>query len=775
MITSERRKSRTITNVKRINDTLTLASEYGFLQLIPQNETILRIVFTACEQASPSFGVGISYKENYPDWDYEELENTVILKTKALTAEVTKETGRIQYFDSKMRLLLAEREYESRILDEFDSYKTVETDDAETENIATADGVKLRIKSAKTVFDKKLYRTKLNLKWQDDEALFGLGQFPEGVLSLRGTSQYLYQANMNIAVPFLISTAGYGLLLATGSPSIFQDTAYGSYLQAEADVQMDYYIIAGNYQEIIKGYRLLTGKAPMFPKWAFGYLQSQERYETAEELIETADEYRKRGIKLSCLILDWFTWEENQWGQKTFDPKRFPDPSEMMRKLHEKDVRLMISIWPNMHSTTPNYAEMREKGLLFPLSDLYDTFNEEARKLYWKQANEGIFSHGLDAWWCDSSEPITPEWMKTEEPEPTGAYYEFTEAAAKLFPRELGNTFGLYHAKGIYEGQRGTCDDKRVVNLTRSGYTGQQKYGTILWSGDISASWDVLRKQIVAGLQLCACGFPYWTLDIGAFFVKKGKHWYWNGNYEEGTSDLGYRELYVRWFQYGAFLPVFRAHGTDIRREVWAFGEAGEPFYDALVSAIDLRYQLMPYIYSLAAAVWYDDATIIRFLAFDFPEDKEAVKIGDQYMFGNALMVCPVLSPMYYESGSKPIDNAAFTRRVYLPEGCMWYDFWTNEKFSGGSWITAKADIGRIPLFVREGSIIPMEGTLRIYSGANGDFMLYEDDGDGYGYERGEYILKKLSWDESKKTLSEELVHNGKIKHSPIGMKQEII
>lgn len=781
MIHPVKRKSRSITSVRKTRSSLLLSSEYGLLQIAPKSETIVRIIFTGREAPSPDIGAGIVNDALYTEWEYEETDVAVTLRTKALTVTAAKKTGSIHYCRADGTLILSERSYESHILEEYDSYKTVEDENAETESIVTPDGVKQRIKTASKVLDKKLYRTRLNLNWQEDEALFGLGQSPEGTLNLRGTTQYLHQANMKIAVPFLLSTKGYGILLATGSPAVFQDTDYGSYLQTEADTQMDFYFIAGDgYADIIKGYRFLTGKAVMLPKWAFGYIQSQERYETADELITTVNEYRKRKVGLDCIVLDWLSWEDGQWGQKSLDPKRFPDSTAMMDEIHAENAHLMISIWPTMHQSCRNNAEFKENGLLLPFSDIYNAFDEEGRKLYWKQANEDLFSHGIDAWWCDSSEPFTPEWSKTEKPEPSALYQEYIREAGNFVPLELSNTYGLFHSQCIYEGQRGVTDSKRVANLTRSGWTGQQKYGTILWSGDIAANWETLRSQITAGLHFCACGLPYWTMDIGAFFIKRGNPWFRNGDYEEGSKDLGYRELYVRWFQFGAFLPIFRAHGTDTRREVWAYGEPGEPFYDALCAAISLRYQLMPYIYSLAGAVWHNDGTMIRFLTFDFPEDAETAKIGDQYMFGPALMVCPVTKPMLYDVGSKPIEGAMQTRSVYLPKGTRWYDFWTNEVYEGGIWIEAAANIERIPLFVREGSILPMTETmnytdekpdapitLRVYPGRDGEFLLYDDSSDGYAYEKGEYRLIRLLWDDAAGKLSREMVHGHPDIHKP--------
>ncbi len=439
----------------------------------------------------------------------------------------------------------------------------------------------------------------------------------------------------------------------------------------------------------------------------------------------------------------------------------------MIDSLHGMGVHFMLSIWPNMNPQSADYQKFLEHGLLLPGSEIYYAFSKEGRGLYWEQANRGLFRHGVDAWWCDSSEPVTPEWGRKVKPEPAEMYYDFVEAAGSCMPIDRANAYGLYHAKAMYEGQRGCMEEKRVMNLTRNGYAGSQKYGTILWSGDIYASWDTLKKQIVAGLQFCASGLPYWTLDIGAFFVKKGEQWFWNGEYGGGNADLGYRELYVRWLQYGAFLPIFRSHGTDCRREPWNFGEPGEPFYEAILAAIRQRYHLLPYIYSLAGDVWRQDGTMMRFLAFDFPEDERAKDVCDEYMFGPALLVCPVTEPMYYRAGSVPVDKPDRSRRVYLPAGTDWYDLRTGEKYRGGQEIVAAAEIDSIPVYVRAGSILPvmepgestkqMEGneiTLQVYSGENGSFTLYEDAGDGYGYEKGEYCLTHITYCDSDRIVA---------------------
>lgn len=768
MLEVKQRQGRAVTRAEQRTDGMYFYTEAGILRLAPQSDRIIRVMYTAGSEFTEEYGIGIVYRPEAVSWSAEETEEAYLVKTAEITAEVNKQTSSIRYLNAEGRLLLAEKERESRILEEFDSYRMVIDENTKVDLVETPDGVKRMIREANKEFDRKLYHTRLFLDWQEDEALFGLGQAEEGILNLRGTTQYIHQANLKIGIPMLLSTKGYGILLATGSPAVFNDTQYGSYLYTEADPQMDFYFIKGdNFDEIISGYRLLSGKAAMLPKWAFGFIQSQERYETQEEILAVAKEYRERGIGLDCIVLDWHSWKGNLWGQKTFDLDRFPDPAAMTKELHDRNVHFMLSMWPNMHEASENYREFFERKLLLPASNIYDAFRKEARELYWKQVEEGLFCYGVDAWWCDSSEPVTPEWGRKQKPEPFDMYREFTEQAGKYMPLERCSAYGLAHAGTMFEGQRSVDESRRVVNLTRSGYTGSQRYGTILWSGDIYASWETLRRQIASGLNFCASGLPYWTLDIGGFFVKRGVQWFWAGDYDQGTEDLGYRELFTRWFQYGAFLPVFRSHGTDVRREIWQFGEPGTMFYDALVRMNRLRYRLMPYIYSAAGDCWRKDGTMMRMLAFDFAEDEKALEVTDQYLFGRSLMVCPVTEPMYYEAGSVPIEGASKTRRVYLPAGEAWYDFWTNVRYEGGQTITADAGIDRIPLYVREGSIIPMaqEGEyaaeqedgvteLRVYPGKDAEYELYEDAGDGYGYEKGEYCVMKLCWDDEKKALT---------------------
>jgi len=768
MLIANKGKQAAVNSLFREDNTLLLVTENGKIQISVYYNSIIRLRYTLSEHFSDMRSPGtVPWTESCP-WSFTEDAAKITLSTAKLVLTVDKATSRFSYYDSTGRLLAREPAGGGKTLIPFDSYKYLVDENSAVEKIVTPDGVKEVISDARKVFDKKLYHTRLEFEWAEDEALYGLGQQEEGSLDLRGTRKYLNQANMKIAVPMLLSTRGYGILLDTYSPLIFNDNEYGSYLYNEAADELDYYFISGeSFDEIIRGYRKLTGKAAMLPKWAFGYMQSQERFETQQEIIDTVMEYRRRKVPLDSIVLDWQSWEDGMWGQKSFDRRRFPDPEAMIRTLHENGVHFMISIWPNMCRETENYAEMKENGCLFRQSETYNAFDEKARSLYWKQAYEGLFSKGIDAWWCDSSEPVTPEWNSSFKPEPDQNYTNFYNTAKAWMDEAYTNAYALFHARAIYEGQRASTNEKRVVNLTRSGYTGQQRYGAILWSGDISAKWSTLEKQIPAGLNLCAAGLPYWTLDIGAFFVKKGDMWFWNGDFEGGCDDQGYRELYTRWLQFGAFLPVFRSHGTDTRREIWNFGEKGGMFYDAIAQAIELRYRLMPYIYSMAAMVTLKDYTMMRLLAFDFGEDKKVYGIRDQYMFGSALMVCPVTKPMYFGKDSAPLQNAARTREVYLPSGADWYDFWTEERYSGGKVIKAPAPLHIIPLFIKAGSIIPMAEaaqhsaassesrlTLLVCPGADGSFTLYQDEQDNYNYENGAYSTVDIVWKDKEGALT---------------------
>ena len=650
------------------------------------------------------------------------------------------------------------------------------------DRVKTVDGERNFIKNLKEVEDHKALQGRLHFCFADDESIHGLGQAEEGIYDYRHHVQYLYQHNMRIPMPMLVSDRGYGIFFDCSCLMTFSDTENGSYLFFDAIPYLDYYFIAGeSMDEIVAGFRYLTGDAAMLPKWAYGYVQSKEQYYTAKELVEVAGRYRKLGIPIDCVVQDWNTWEKDKWGNKILDPERYGDMKECSDKLHEMNVHTMVSVWPNMNSGTENHEEFLSKGQL--LNDLatYDAFDEKAREVYWRQVKEGLFDKGFDSFWCDSTEPFSgPDWGGEIKREPWKRYQTVGDEHKKYLPPEKANAYALMHAKGIFENQRKETEKKRVLNLTRSGYASGQRYAAMLWSGDTCASWGTLRDQITEGLNMGLSGYPYWTLDIGGFFTvgkewrKRGcgcnndptPKWFWHGAYDEGVQDKGYCELYVRWLQMGAFLPMFRSHGTDTPREIWNFGKEGEPFYDAIAKAIRLRYKLMPYIYSLAGQVRLEAGTMMRSLLFDFPEDKAAAGRHDEFMFGRSLLVCPVTRPMYYEAESRELDLEKVWE-CYLPAGAVWYDIWDNKKYEGGQSVTVKAPIDRMPLFARGGSVIPvrqgltyaMEDNdepveLQIYTGADGEFLYYDDAGDDYAYERGEYETVRISWDDASSELS---------------------
>lgn len=681
-----------------------------------------------------------------------QAEGGWLLTSGLLSARLDAKTGALSYF-AEGKELVRELEKGGRALRDIDIIKYRYSPDAPLQETIGVDGARVSARGEPYV-DRTGFQTRLNLVFAEGEALYGLGQHEEGVLNHRGGHQFLYQHNLKVACPVLCSSKGWGILYNSSAAMTFHDDAFGSYLSSDADDEMDFFVFYGpSLDGMVAHIRRLTGDAPIPPKWAFGYVQSKERYKDQRELVETAREYRKRGVPLDVIVQDWCTWPEGQWGQKTVDESRYPDLSAAAEALNSMNVKLMWSVWPNMSGDGANRSEFREKGLLLGNRSTYDAFSEEGRKVYWRQADEGLFSKGVDAWWCDCTEPFEADWFGSEPMTPEDRmFYDTAEFKRYIDPTRI-NAYSIFHCRGIWEGQRSKTSDKRVLNLTRSGFPGQQRYGAFVWNGDTSANWETLKKSIPDGLNFCLSGQPYWTQDAGAFFVRRWAQWFGRGEYEAGCEDPAYRELFLRWFQMCAFLPMFRAHGTDTPREIWRFGEPGELIYEALAEAVRLRMRLIPYVYSLAAWVYFERDTMLRMLAFDFMDDPIAREIKDQFLLGRALLVCPVLEP-----GAK-------ARRCYLPEGC-WYDFYTEEKHAGGRWVDARASLSNIPVFVRAGSILPVGPVrqhaleeseepveLRVYAGANGFFKLYDDAGDGYGYEKGAYGVTSYAWDDRTKQL----------------------
>ena len=649
----------------------------------------------------------------------------------------------------------------------------------------TVDGERTVVENAAETIVGDAYEGKLVFSIGKKEHILGLGQHEAGISNYRNCTQYLYQNNMQIPMPVFLSTAGYAVLLDADCLMVYEEHDGKITITLDAVEQIAYYVIMGDSMtDLVRGIRRITGKAALLPKWAYGYIQSRERYKSQEEIREIAGEFRRRKIPVSCLVQDWLSWEEGKWGDKHLDKKRYPDMKELTDNLHEWGMGLMLSVWPNMNKGGEDNREMMEAGKLYANLSTYDAFDEEARELYWKQCERELFSGGVDAWWCDSTEPFTPDWNGTGTRTEEERYRISRAELTKYMDARKANVYALYHAKGIHDNQRKAAPGTRVMNLTRSGYLGSQKYGTVLWSGDIAATWEVLKHQIQEGLQMAASGIPYWNLDIGAFFVgnqeawkkwsgaKEGTHpWFWHGDFEEGVKDLGYRELYVRWLQYGTFLPVMRSHGTDTPREPWQFGGEGDLYYDTIVRYIRLRYRLAPYFYSLAYRVWKEDAMTMRSLLFDYREDGQAAGAEDEYLFGDFL-VCPVTFPMEFGPDSTPLDRER-VRKVYLPKGDNWYDYDTKVYYEGGQELQADAPVEKMPLYVKAGSILPVdhmdawdlyhdrlpeEMALEIYTGRDGNFSYYLDSGNGYGYQEDEYALVRFSWKEESGELSADAV-----------------
>jgi len=573
------------------------------------------------------------------------------------------------------------------------------------------------------------------------EGLYGLGQHQAGVWNYRGETVDLSQENTNIAIPLLVSTNGYGIFWNNPSRSEMNNRfVHGLYWSAEVADKIDYYFIYGpDADQIIARYRELTGEVPLFGRWAYGFWQCKNKYESQAEIEGVAAKYRAEHIPVDNIVQDWFWWIT--MGEMTWN-KNYPDPQGMIDTLHKEHFHLMVSIWPYFRPGSATYDEFDKNGWFIaktvqqsfhPVGQaLYDPTNPAAMKQYWANANTALFQKGVDAWWLDTDEPET----EAREDNILTTNQMHIGSGARY-----ANVYPLFHTAGVSEGQQAASQDKRVFILSRSAYAGAQRYGVTAWSGDVLSDWVTFARQIPAGLNYAISGMPYWTTDIGGFIS--------GGN----LNDPKFRELFVRWFQFGAFSPIFRVHGTRYpnENELWSYGPDAEKI---LVEYDNLRYRLMPYIYSEAWRVTNNHGTLMRPLVMDWREDVEAQNTGDEYLFGPSILVAPVTT------------EGATSRPVYLPKA-TWYDFWTGEKVEGGKRVTADAPLSKLPLYVRAGSIVPMgpkmEWTtekaedpieLRIYPGANGDFVFYEDGNDGYAYEKGAHATIAMHWDDGARTLT---------------------
>ncbi|MBN2001313.1 glycoside hydrolase family 31 protein [candidate division KSB1 bacterium] len=611
----------------------------------------------------------------------------------------------------------------------------------------------------------------------EDEAIYGLGILQKGNMVQRSQKVHMVQNNTEDFIPFFQSVKGYGLFWDNYSPTVFEDGPESTSFSSEVGDCVDYYFMyGGNADGVIAKMRDLTGQVPMFPLWTFGYFQSKERYKSQDETVGVVRKYRELGVPLDGIIQDWQYWGNNYlWNAMEFLNPEFYDPQKMVDDVHNLNAHMIISIWNSFGPHTKQYKELEKISALMdfqtwpqsgsekwpPNMDypsgvrVYDPYNPKARDIYWIYLNQGIFSLGMDGWWMDSSEPDHLQFKPSDFDNKTylGSF------------RKVRNAFPLMTVGGLSDHQRSVTSDKRVFILTRSAFAGQQRYGANTWSGDVVASWETLRNQISAGLNFSLCGIPYWNSDIGGFFL-------WN--FRKKLDDADYRELYARWLQFGTFCPMMRSHGTDAPREIYQFGNKGDKVYNAIEKFINLRYRLLPYIYSTSWDVTANQSSMMRALVMDFAQDEQALDINDQYMFGKSLLVCPVTRPMYLQMNVHGNDTTFvedFSRikndQVYLPKGTDWYDFWTGEKYTGGQTLTKETPIDIMPLYVKAGSILPLGPKvqyatekkwdnleIRIYPGADGEFVLFEDENDNYNYENGQFSLMTFTCKAAKNVLT---------------------
>ena len=672
-------------------------------------------------------------------------------------------------------------------------------------SFATANGKPL-LKEKATTFapratgsDKGRYTVSMSYQLDKDEAIYGLGTVQDGKLNRRGLSKRVEQSNIEDFQNVIQSVKGWGIYWDNYSCSHFDDNAQGMTFKAEVGDCADYYFMFGKNADGVNAcMRQLTGNVPMFPLWTYGFWQCRERYKSSKELLEVVDNYRRLQVPLDGIIQDWQYWGNNYlWNAMDFLSEQFTDGKQMIDRVHEQNAHIMISIWASFGPQTQQFAKLAEKDLLLPIETwpqsglshiwpprmdypsgvkVYDAYSPVARQIYWDHLKR-LFDYGIDAWWMDSTDP---DFFNPRESD-----FEYKTSAGSW--RSVRNLFPLATVKGIYANQRKESADKRVFIMTRSAFAGQQHYGSGLWSGDVASTWDMLRKQVPAGLNYTMTGCPNFNTDIGGFFC---------GSYNtDGTGSAPrnpqYQELYVRWMQYGLFCPVFRSHGADAPREIYQFGKKGEPIYDAIESTIRLRYRLLPYIYSTAWQVTSANESYLRALTYDFASDKNTWNLGSEFMFGRSILATPILDPQYTEekifkedamSGWDKKDakieklkdgkidfSEEKTATKYLPKGADWYEFYTEKLYKGGRNVTFTTTIDRTAMFVKAGTILPLAPVMQyaqqsqwdnldiiVYPGSNAVFTLYEDEGDNYNYERGVYSTITMKWNDSQRTFTVE-------------------
>ena len=735
------------------------------MQVSFYSPTIVRIQKCPLQRTMPTTQSEVIIMQPKDDFDVSIKEsNTAIrMSSNVLTVIINKHTGLVQYMADGKKLL---------------SEKEIAFDERE-------EGP-----------DKGRFVVNNTYQLDKDEAIYGLGTVQDGKLNRRGLKKIIEQTNLEDFQNVIQSIKGWGIYWDNYSRAYFEDNAQGMTFRAEVGDCSDYYFMYGKTADGVNAcMRQLSGDVPMFPLWTFGYWQCRERYKSSQELLEVVDNYRKLQVPLDGIIQDWQYWGSNYlWNAMDFTGETFSDGKQMIDRVHKQNAHIMISIWASFGPYTKQYRKLNEKGLLFdfetwPQSGLshiwpprkdypsdvkvYDAFSPVARQIYWDHLKT-LFNYGIDAWWMDSTDP--------DFFNPCNETYDQKGSMGSW--RSVRNLFPLATVKGVYDNQRKESDEKRVFIMTRSAFAGQQHYGAGLWSGDVASTWDMLRKQVPAGLNYTLTGCPNFNTDIGGFFCNS----YNTRGKGSAPRNPQYQELYVRWMQYGLFCPVFRSHGADAPREIYQFGKKGEPIYDAIEKTIQLRYRLLPYIYSTAWQVTSNNESYLRALHYDFADDKNTWNRADEFMFGRQILATPVLESQYTEekilkedamSGwdkkdakdeavKIPVDfTAEKSITKYLPKGAAWYDFHSEKMYSGGRDVTIPVTIDRAAMFVKAGSILPLAPVMQyaqekkwdnldivVYPGANGTFTLYEDEGDNYNYEKGAYTTIKITWDERSRTIT---------------------
>ena len=732
-----------IVAAKAVNNPFEIKTEGGTTRVTFMSPRIVRVEHgRALNQGSPKSLVVTMQPEANVKVSVKQRPQDVTLATPVLTLVVSKTDGQVQFMTKGQNLL----------------------------------------KEKATTLEPRLAQTYM---LDEEEPIYGLGTLQDGKLNRRGCDRKLLeQSNLEDFQYVIQSIKGWGIYWDNYSRADFKDTQEGMTFSPETGDRIDYYFMYGASADgVNKLMRQLSGQVPMFPLWTFGYWQCRERYKSSRELLEVVDWHRKNQVPLDGIVQDWQYWGSNYtWNAMDFLHEDFADGERMVKRVHEQNAHLMISIWASFGPHTKQYRELNDKGLLFdfqtwpqsgsgiwpPKMDypsgvrVYDPYSSEARDIYWKYLQR-LHQYGVDAWWMDSTDPDYMNPKDEDYNRPVGMSPSAGIGAQGTW-RSMRNAFPLATVSGVYDHQRLIDQDRRVFIMTRSAFAGQQRYGSGLWSGDVTSSWDVLRKQIPLCLNYTMTGCPNINTDIGGFFC---------GRYggQSAPRNPHYQELYVRWLQFGLFCPVFRSHGADAPREIYQFGKRGEPVFDAIEASIRLRYRLLPYIYSTAWGVTHDGQSYMRALLYDFPADRRTWNLTDEFLFGQSILALPITRPQFTDEGTKPSSAVDFSQPAsatkYLPEGAAWYDFYTEKRYDGGQEVELTTPFNQAPMMVRAGSILPLAPVMQyaaeqpwdqleivVYPGRDASFTLYEDEGDSYRYEQGAYATIDLRWNDKKHELS---------------------